>query len=69
MCGLVFGIAGGVTGSVVGADVGRDVGESINTLRNMTPQGLVEGSIQMFGTDEERRQYYEDQEFLRQAGL
>ena len=69
VCGLVFGIAGGVTGSVVGADVGRDVGESINTLRNMTPQGLVEGSIQMFGTDEERRQYYEDQEFLRQAGL
>jgi hypothetical protein len=66
---LVFGVVGGVTGQTIGTEAGHEVGDAINTLRNATPQQLTEGAVQMFGTPEERRQYYEDQEFLQQAGL
>lgn len=69
VCGLVFGVVGGVTGQTIGTEAGHEVGDAINTLSNATPQQLTEGAVQMFGTPDERRQYYEDQEFLQQAGL
>jgi hypothetical protein len=69
VCALGFGIAGGVTGSVVGKDIGHDVGEAVKTLEKAKPQDLIEGSVQMFGTPEERKQYYENQQLLEDLGM
>lgn len=37
--------------------------------RKAKPQDLIEGSVQMFGTPEERKQYYETQELLEEMGM
>jgi Domain of unknown function (DUF4157) len=60
-CALGFGIVGGLGGSVlghgIGHGIGHDVGEGIKLLGD-TPR-LIETSVLMFGSDEDRRNYYE----------
>jgi hypothetical protein len=67
LCAAAFGVAGGVTGSVVGTSAAHDVVEGLELMAD--PARLMETSVQMFGSDEDRRRYYEDREFLEAAGL
>jgi hypothetical protein len=71
ICGAAFGIVGGVTGSVVGQDIGHDVGEGARQVGELLrdPAAFTEAAVQMFGSDEQRRQYYEDREFLESVGF
>jgi hypothetical protein len=67
VCALVLGIAGGAAGGAAGHSFGHDIGEGIRTLQHATPAQLLEGSVQMFGTDEQRRQYYGTRDVLEGA--
>jgi hypothetical protein len=60
LCGLVGGAAGGVGGSYVGGEIGEDLGR----LRNMTPAQYNEAALQLFGTPQQKREYYELMEFF-----
>jgi hypothetical protein len=71
VCAAAFGVAGGVTGSVVGQNAGADAAQSARQVGDLlsNPAELTEAAVQMFGTEEQRRQFYEDRDFLRAAGL
>jgi hypothetical protein len=73
--------AGGWTGGWIGAALASAFGGAVvcaaafaqsaqqvgDLLSN--PASLTEAAVQTFGSDEQRRQYYEDREFLQAAGL
>lgn len=58
LLGALFGTAGAVGGHAVG-----------ETLGNLGNVNLGEAAVQMFGSDEDRRRYYEDQRLLQEAGF
>jgi len=63
VCGLVFGIAGGVTGSVIGESAMHNVGKTIVDVGKITPAQLIEGATLMFGSPEDKRNYYQWRKF------
>jgi hypothetical protein len=71
ICSIGFGLAGGKTGSTVGAHVAGRAAVGLQQVGELLsdPARLSEAAVQMFGTDEERRRFYEDQEILRSAGF
>lgn len=71
ICAGGFAIAGGLTGSVIGADLARDAAIGARNVGDLLrdPVRLNEAAVQMFGTDEEKRRYYEDRERLEELGF
>jgi hypothetical protein len=57
LCALGFGLVGGFSGSIVGHGIGHDVAEGFKLLAD-TPR-LIETTTNVFGSDEDRRKYYE----------
>jgi hypothetical protein len=60
LCAAGFGIAGGMGAGPVGQNAGHAVVEGLELLHD-TPR-LIETTVQMFGSDEDRRNYYQMRE-------
>jgi hypothetical protein len=58
VCAAAFGIAGGITGSTIGAEAATGAYDTLN-----------EAAMQMVGTDEQRRQFYQTREIFNEAGF
>ncbi|MFF5004169.1 DUF4157 domain-containing protein [Streptomyces phaeochromogenes] len=56
---LLCGLAGGIAGGAAGSYLGGEVGESLGRVGDMTPYQFAETSVQMFGTPQEVRDFYE----------
>jgi hypothetical protein len=60
VCAVAAGAVGGLGGSVVGHGIGHNVAEGLNLIHD-TPR-FIESSILLFGSPEDRRNYYEMRE-------
>jgi hypothetical protein len=70
VCSLAFGIAGGITGSTIGSGMGGSAAASLQQIGQLLrdPQQLLDAGAMLLPADQ-RRRYFDSQEFLRQAGF
>lgn len=71
VCAAAFGIAGGITGSTIGAETATGVYDKAVQVKQLLedPAALNEAAVDLVGTDEQKRQFYDARDILNEAGF